>query len=122
MFFNDPILYGTTLPYKDPQAPFMGQFAPWQQNYQKFIPQQFGYNNYGYQHFVPPYELQHFNQFVPPYALQQPYNLQHFNQFVPYNLPFQAQLPFQTQPWNMQIPQHFQMNLPQHGWQRPFVY
>lgn len=76
MFWNDPMLYGATMPYKDfpMQTPFFGQqqMLPHTMNVPRFIPPNYGFTPF-YNYNVPqvpflrPFEA---NQFL---GLQQPF-------------------------------------------------
>lgn len=132
MFYNDPMLYGATLPYKDVnfQMPFMPQYALWQ-NLQRFIPQNYPGYNYGYQEVpkVPYPQFPGFQNFplqqlpFPQFPIQQLPIQQFPQQFPLQQIPFQ-QLPFPAwtpyQAWTP-FPPNYGMNMPFHGFQRPFV-
>jgi len=116
MFWNDPILYGASFPYKDVptpmQTPFAGAAMPWL-NMPKFVPPYYGFQiPYFYGNLNPYLHNQAFTPFVPPYG----YTLPQFN--VP-----QLNLPqFNVPQFNLP---HFnlpQLNPPQFGWTRPFTY
>jgi len=115
MYFNDPMLYGATLPYTPytdvpVQAPYMNQFVPpYIAQWQKFLPYQ--------QLQFPLQQLpQHFQQF----PLQQ--FPQHFQQFPQH---FQ-QFPIQQYPPYMHgagfSPFFHNYNVPFYGWQRPGIF
>ena len=122
MFWNDPILYGATLPYRDinVQQPFMGTM-PWQ-NFQtapKFPPQ-FAPQFYGFQ---PP--IQHIpqmgvNPFLPPQAPVQHIPQMGVNPFLPTQVPQMFNPYLQTQGINPFVP--FNVNLPQYNWCRPLTF
>jgi hypothetical protein len=130
MFWNDPTLYSTTLPYKEfgtlpVPFPLFNPYIP------KFVPPTFGALPYDYRidprMFVQPWmQAPTFPPYIPPYNVpfMQP---QGFTPFPPYNVPFmqpQGFTPFP--PYNIPFmqPQGFTpfMNLPLQHFQRPFPY
>jgi hypothetical protein len=133
MFWNDPHLYGATLPYKEIptpyQTPFMGSGYPQWQNLPRFVPPIYGFNPYFRMPQVPfptfntPIGFKPFDPNVPRYDLPQVPYQPFFNQmaFKPwernipqYDLPQVPHQPFFNQmafkPWEMNIPQY---DLPQ---------
>lgn len=142
MFYNDPMLYGATLPYKDVnfQTPFVPQyFAPWQQWQQRFLPeyQKIPYTQYPIpQAFdFPKIPYGQFPQFVDfpkfPFAqfpnfLNYPLHQLPFQQLPYQQLPYQ-QLPYQQLPYQqLQTPwipptYGFGLNMPFYGYKPPFV-
>jgi hypothetical protein len=120
MFWNDPILYGATFPYKDlptsVQTPFAGPaFLPWQ-NVPRFVPPFYGLQGMQMPHI--------YNYLMNPYL--------HTAAYTPFTQPFGAQVPQQFPLPQYNVPQYNvpqynlpqynlpQYNLPQMGWNRPF--
>jgi hypothetical protein len=121
MFFNDPTLYGATLPQRDLpiNGPFMSpyfaqwQAAPWQmmpwqtyqpwQGYQRYVPS-------ALQHLIAPYIQQALPSYYPPAVP--------FTQGHGYGQPFVAG-PFATafNPYGQSF-----CNTPFYGWQKPLSY
>jgi hypothetical protein len=106
MFWNDPILYGATLPYRDIKdinvpTPFVGSTLPWQQ-IPRLVPQFYG--------FQPPFPyFQQFpqmgvNPFLPTQFPQMinPYLHTQFPQMINPFVPAQGHTPFL--PFNVNLP------------------
>ena len=97
MFWNDPTLYGATLPYKESnipmQTPFMGQVLPQWQNVPRFVPPPvYNYNPNPFFGFHPGLTPTPFMQtwidplrrFDTPYL--RPFDMPAFNPYTFYNV------------------------------------
>jgi hypothetical protein len=106
MFWNDPILYGASFPYRElptpVQTPFAGPaFMPWQ-NVPRLVPPFYGFQT-PYNLVSPHLQMAAFNPYLQTYGYQIP-QVPQFPQF--------SQIP--------QFPQFPQFNVPQMNWIRPF--
>jgi hypothetical protein len=110
MYFNDPMLYGATLPYTPYTAdapvhtPYLNQFVPpYIQQWQKFLP---------YQQLAMQFPLQQFQQFPQQF----PQQVQQF----PQQFPIQQYTPYMHGAGFS--PFFHNYNLPSYGWQRPGIF